>query len=127
MTSNGWDRSALAWIASMTQQGDWARQHVLDPVMLGRLTHRAYRSALELLRRWPFCRMLKASGITAIGIDPTSALVEEARRRDVAGDYGLGNAESLPFEAGSFDLVVSYLTLIDIADSGRQFARWTAC
>jgi hypothetical protein len=38
--------------------------------------------------------MLKASGITAIGIDPTSALVEEARRRDAAEDYGLGNAES---------------------------------
>src|SRR3954464_2019079 len=81
----------------------------------------------RLLRRRPFCRMLKASGITAIGIDPTRALVEEARRRDAAGDYGLGNAESLPFEAGSFDLVVSYLTLIDIADSGRQFARWTTC
>lgn len=112
----------------MTQQGDWARQHVLDPVMLGRLTHRAYRSALEVgCGEGRFCRMLKASGITAIGIDPTSALVEEARRRDAAGDYGLGNAESLPFEAGSFDLVVSYLTLIDIADSGRQFARWTAC
>ena len=73
MTSNGWDRSALAWIASMGQQGDWARQHVLDAVMLGRLTHRAYRSALEVgCGEGRFCRMLKASGITAIGIDPTS-------------------------------------------------------
>ena len=32
------------------------------------------------------------------------------------GDYRLGEAGELEFEAASFDLVVSYLTLIDIAD-----------
>jgi ubiquinone/menaquinone biosynthesis C-methylase UbiE len=52
----------------------------------------------------------------AIGIDPTGALLEEAKRRDPAGDYRLSGAEDLPFQAASFDLVVSYLTLIDIAD-----------
>ena len=115
--SNGWERSAQAWIASMGEQGDWAREHVLDPVMLGRVARDAYRSALDVgCGEGRFCRMLQASGIGTIGIDPTHSLVEQAKRRDPAGDYRLGSAEALPFEAASFDLVVSYLTLVDIAD-----------
>lgn len=115
--SNGWDQSAQAWIASMGKQGDWARQHVLDPVMLGRAARDEHRSALDVgCGEGRFCRMLEASGIQAIGIDPTHVLVDEARRRDPAGDYRLGSAEALPFEAARFDLVVSYLTLVDIAD-----------
>ena len=35
--SNGWEPSAQAWIDSMGERGDWAREHVLDPVMLGRV------------------------------------------------------------------------------------------
>src|SRR5215475_15703711 len=31
---NGWDRSASSWIAAMGEQGDWGREHVLDPIML---------------------------------------------------------------------------------------------
>jgi SAM-dependent methyltransferase len=50
------------------------------------------------------------------GIDPTPRLVEAARWRDPSGDYRLGRAERLEFEPASFDLVVSYLTLVDIAD-----------
>jgi SAM-dependent methyltransferase len=115
--SNGWERSAQAWIASMGEQGDWARQHVLDPVMLSRVAPGRFSSALDVgCGEGRFCRMLKASGVHAIGIDPTHLLVEEARRRDPSGDYRLGSAESLPFEAADFDLVVSYLTLVDIAD-----------
>jgi SAM-dependent methyltransferase len=60
--------------------------------------------------------MLKAAGVAATGIDPTHQLVEVARRRDPSGDYRLGRAEQLEFEAASFDLVVSYLTLVDIDD-----------
>jgi len=32
--NDGWDRSASAWIAAMGEQGDWSREHVLDPIML---------------------------------------------------------------------------------------------
>ena len=40
----------------------------------------------------------------------------EVGKRDPAGDYRLGKAEALAFPPASFDLVVSYLTLIDIPD-----------
>lgn len=113
----GWDQSAQAWIASMGERGDWSREHVLDPVMLARVRRRQFRRALDVgCGEGRFCRMLKAAGIPATGIDPTHELLDQARRRDTAGDYRLAKAEALPFEADSFDLVVSYLTLIDIAD-----------
>jgi SAM-dependent methyltransferase len=60
--------------------------------------------------------MLRGRGIDAIGIDPTRELIEEAQSRDPGGVYRFAQAEQLPFGDASFELVVSYLTLIDIAD-----------
>jgi len=115
--SDEWQASAAAWIASMGEAGDWGRRHVLDPVMLNRVSGRGFARALDVgCGEGRFCRMLVAAGISCVGIDPTSALLEEARRRDPAGDYRLGNSEALAFGDASFDLVVSYLTLIDIPD-----------
>lgn len=115
--NNGWELSAQAWIDSMGEQGDWGREHVLDPVMLGRVAAGRFACALDVgCGEGRFCRMLKAAGVAATGIDPTHRLVEAARRRDPSGDYRLGRAERLEFEPASFDLVVSYLTLVDIAD-----------
>lgn len=115
--SNGWELSAQAWIESMGERGDWAREHVLDPVMLGRIAAGGFSRALDVgCGEGRFCRMLKAARVNATGIDPTRQLLETARRRDPSGDYRLGDAQRLEFEAASFDLVVSYLTLIDIPD-----------
>jgi SAM-dependent methyltransferase len=114
---NGWDISAQAWIASIGERGDWAREHVLDPVMLGRVAAGRFRNALDVgCGEGRFCRMLKASGVAATGIDPTTSLLDVARRRDPSGDYRPGRAEQLEFKAVSFDLVVSYVTLVDIPD-----------
>ena len=125
--SDGWDESAQAWIASMGERGDWSREHVLDAAMLARVEARKSRSALDVgCGEGRFCRLLQQRGIATIGVDPTAALLEEARKRDPAGRYVLGRAEALEFADGCFDLVVSYLSLIDIADfrSGiREMAR----
>ncbi|MEO1020257.1 MAG: class I SAM-dependent methyltransferase [Pseudomonadota bacterium] len=115
--SGGWDDSAQAWIASMGDQGDFSRQHILDPAMLERIGGRWFAQALDIgCGEGRFCRLLKSRNIAAIGIDPTRALIEEARRRDPEGDYRLASAEKLPFADDQFDLAVSYLTLIDIPD-----------
>jgi SAM-dependent methyltransferase len=115
--SNGWNESAQAWIASQGERGDWGREHVLDAVMLSRIAGRGFRTALDVgCGEGRFCRMLRGQSINVIGIDSTVALLEQARRRDPQGDYRLSKAEQLAFDDGSFDLVVSYLTLIDIAD-----------
>jgi len=127
---NGWDKSAQAWIESMGEQGergDWGRQNVLDPVMMARVAIGNFANALDFgCGEGRFCRMLKAAGVKPTGIDPTPQLLEMARRRDPSGDYRLGRAEQLDLEASSFDLVVSYITLVDIPDfraAIREMAR----
>ncbi len=124
---NGWDSSAQAWIDSIGERGDWGRQHVLDPVMMARVKGRQFANALDVgCGEGRFCRMLKAAGVRATGIDPTPAMIAAARQRDSGGDYRPGNAEALDFADASFDLVVSYITLVDIPDfraAIREMAR----
>jgi SAM-dependent methyltransferase len=115
--SDGWDESAAAWIADMGGSGDYGREFVLDAPMLERVRGRGFQTALDVgCGEARFCRMMKNCGLQAVGVDPTETLIREARRRDPRGDYRIGRAEALDFADGSFDLVVSYVTLIDIAD-----------
>jgi ubiquinone/menaquinone biosynthesis C-methylase UbiE len=101
----------------MGERGDWGREHVLDPLMLERVSAQRFGRALDVgCGEGRFCRMLQARGIPVVGIDPTEELLAAAKRRDPKGEYQIARAENLPFPDASFDLVVSYLTLIDIAD-----------
>lgn len=124
--SNGWDESAAAWIASIGE--DYSRRYVLDRPMLERVRLSGPATALDVgCGEGRFCRMLSDAGIRVTGIDPTEALVAEARRRDPAGDYRIGRAENLDVADASFDLVVSYLTFIDIAGIADAISEWPGC
>lgn len=70
-----------------------------------------------------FCRMMAARVPKIIGLDPTEHLLEEARWLGRA-TYVKGVAENLPFEDQSFDLVVSYLSLIDIPDIESAYGEF---
>ena len=111
----------------MGDHGDFGRRYVLDPVMLQRATAISTRRALDVgCGEGRFCRALAAAGTTITGLDPTAALLAAAVRRDPDGRYVRGIAEALPFPDRSFDLVVSYLSLIDIPDfdiAVREMAR----
>jgi SAM-dependent methyltransferase len=114
---NGWQSSAGAWIAEMGEHGDFGRRYVLDSVMLPRALARSPRNALDVgCGEGRFCRMLRPHGIDVVGVDPTPALIAVARTRDTSGVYLEAPAERLPFGHETFDLVVSYLSLIDIPD-----------
>jgi SAM-dependent methyltransferase len=122
--SGGWEESAQAWIDLVGERGDWAREHVLDPVMHARIDAGRFVNALDVgCGEGRFCRVLKAKGIDTIGIDSTPPLLATARQRDPDGDYRLGRAEQLEFAAASFDLVVSYITLVDIPDFRAAIAE----
>ena len=122
--TDGWNESAAAWIANVGERGDYSREWILDRPMLERIAARRIGTALDVgCGEGRFCRMLRARGIKATGIDPTEALSARARGLDPEGDYRLGRAEALPFSDASFDLVVSYLTLIDIPDIDRAVAE----
>lgn len=115
--SEGWDESAEAWIASMGTEGDWGRRYVLDAPMLARISGRGFARALDVgCGEGRFCRMMQPLGLETVGVDPTEALIQRARALDPGGDYRVGRAEALALEDASFDLVVSYLSLVDVTD-----------
>ncbi|MEP7118006.1 MAG: class I SAM-dependent methyltransferase [Acidobacteriota bacterium] len=114
---NGWDASADAWIADQGDRGDFGRRYVLDPVMLPRALARQPTKAIDIgCGEGRFCRVLAEHGVPIVGVDPTLALIATARERDPRGHYVRSLAEHLPFGDQAFDLVVSYLTFIDIPD-----------
>jgi SAM-dependent methyltransferase len=115
--TDGWDESAQAWIASQGDEGDFGRRHVLDGPMMARVAALGPVTALDVgCGEGRFCRQLREMGVAAVGVDPTVALIERARTLDPDGDYRVGRAEALDFADAEFDLVVSYLSLIDIPD-----------
>lgn len=72
--TDGWNDSAAAWLEGLGDTGDFAREFVLDAPMLARIKGRGFTNALDIgCGEGRFCRLLKARGIAAIGIDPTAA------------------------------------------------------
>ncbi len=115
--SGGWDESAAAWLREIGEDGDYGRRFVLDAPMIDRIRGRGFATALDLgCGEGRFCRIMQAHGIRTVGIDPTEPFIRRARELDPHGEYRVETAETLDVAQGSFDLVVSYLSLIDIPD-----------
>jgi SAM-dependent methyltransferase len=128
MTEGGdqsdWDQSAAAWFAALDEHGDYARTHILDSVMCQRIAGCGFASALDVgCGEGRFCRMMREHGTSTVGVDPTRALLDRACHLDSGGDYSCAHAEELPFPNEQFDLVISYLSLIDIVDIERAIAE----
>ena len=82
----GWDKSAEAWIRAQGDEGDWSRKHVLDRVMLERVSRRDFKAALDVgCGEGRFSRLLRQRGISTIGIDASPRLIDEAWARDADG------------------------------------------
>ncbi len=121
---NGWVSSAQAWIDRAGTSGDFSRLHVLDAPMLARIKAATPATALDVgCGEGRFCRMMAEQGIVTTGLDPVPQMIETARQRDRQGDYQLGFAEAIPHPEAAFDLVVSYLSLIDIDDAAQAISE----
>jgi SAM-dependent methyltransferase len=71
-------------------------------------------------------RDLKARGHTVAGLDVAPTMIRLAREADPEGEYVVADGAAIPYEDGSFDLVVAFNTLMDIDDMAgavREAAR----
>lgn len=57
------------------------------------------------------------------GLDPVEEFVKTAKSLHPDGSYSQGFAEFLPYLSGSYDLVLSYLSLVDILDYKAAIAE----
>jgi SAM-dependent methyltransferase len=120
----GWEASAPAWIAAMGPCGDFAREYILDPPLAARIGQGGFRRALDVgCGEGRCCRILRGMGVLPVGIDPSPSLIARARVLDPQGEYSIGRAEALPFEDAAFDLVLCYMTLINVDDLAASVAE----
>ena len=62
-------------------------------------------------------------GASTVGVDFSEAMVDEARRRNPGVEFRVADAHSLPFEDGSFDVVLSNLTVHHLGDPDKFLAE----
>jgi SAM-dependent methyltransferase len=120
--STGWEDRADGWIAWARKPSHDAYSHYRDaffdvlPAPSGRV--------LEVgCGEGRVTRDLRARGYDVVGLDAAPTLVAAAAATDPAGDYVVGTAESLPFDTGTFALVVAYNSLMDVDDMPGSVAE----
>ena len=110
-----WEREAANWIA-------WARTPGHDVYWSYRdaffeLVPPPGRATLEVgCGEGRVCRDLASRGHVVTGIDQSLSLVRAAAEAHPEGIYAIADASALPFDDGSFDLVVAYNSLMDMED-----------
>ena len=119
----GWTASARGWI-ELIDQGESNRELLLDEAMLEQCGSVQGRRVLDVgCGEGRFVRILSGKGAFVTGIDLIEKLIAAAAQRQPGGSYAVANGEALPFADASFDVVVSYLTLIDIPDFRAAIAE----
>jgi SAM-dependent methyltransferase len=67
--------------------------------------------------------LLKECGFHVTAVDPVAAFIAAAERSGSADRYAVAPAADLPFDSGSFDLVVAYNVLMDIDDMPQALSE----
>jgi len=121
-----WQKAARAWIEGTAAGRNFYREGLLDQWMLRAVGDVAGKKIIDLgCGEGRFCRMLAERGANVIGIDICRPLIEYASRHG-AGDetYIVGDMEDLgDFDGNSFDMAVSYISLVDILDYAKAIAE----
>ena len=113
--SKGWDDRADRWIA-------WARSPVdaywrYRDFFFERIVPASGRATLEIgCGEGRVARDLAARGHAVTAVDASPELVDSAVVADASSRYLVATAEALPFDVGTFDLVVAYNSLMDVDD-----------
>ncbi len=114
-----WTAFAPEWIARSEQHRDNAREGLLDDWMLQIVGPVAGLKVVDLgCGEGRFCRMLADRGADVLGIDLQAMFITYAdAKKGRREKYELGDMQHLDgISSDSFDLAVSYITLVDVPD-----------
>src|SRR5262245_15490424 len=120
-----WIDGAANWIARIRGQGDPSRNGLLDDWMLESVGDVRRKDVVDLgCGEGRFCRMLAERGARVTGIDLSEPMIAAAHEKRVAGeDYRSDDMEKLDgVPDASYDLAVSYVSLVDVHDLNRAVA-----
>jgi 2-polyprenyl-3-methyl-5-hydroxy-6-metoxy-1,4-benzoquinol methylase len=121
-TSRAWSRLAHVWADGYTEHGDLNRQYVVDPVVLGLAGPVKGLKILDAgCGNGYLCRLLAKRGAEAVGIDISNEFIKMARQKEkelpLGIKYYVGTICDLNMcQDETFDIVVSNLVLMDLAD-----------
>ena len=115
-----WEAIADGWAERVRTETDWNRKHTLDPAHLAMIGDVTGLRVLDAgCGEGRFARMLAELGARVTGMDFSHRMIELAAEKEQ--DQGLGieyfqadMADLSALEDESFDLVVAYLSLIDV-------------
>jgi SAM-dependent methyltransferase len=113
---NAWEENAPAWIR-------WAREPGHDSYwrfhrdLFFELVPEPTGRTLDLgCGEGRLARDLASLGHDVVGVDGSPAMIAAAREAAPELEFHLADAASLPFDDGSFDLVIAFMSLQDIDD-----------
>ena len=117
MTSaEDWEREAENWIAWVRRPGHDAYWYYRD-AFFDEIVPPPGRATLEIgCGEGRVARDLAARRHRVTGIDASPTMLRAAQEADPSGTYLLADAADLPFDDASFDVVVSYNSLMDVDD-----------
>jgi SAM-dependent methyltransferase len=121
--AEAWERHAADFIEWARRPGhdsywQYHRDQFLD------LVPRPGRRTLDLgCGEGRLSRDLKAIGHDVVAVDLSPSMVAAAKAADPDLEVHLADAADLPFDAGSFDLVVAFMSLQDVDDMERSVAE----
>jgi len=127
--SDHWDREARLWAEVVRGQTDIYREGLALPAFLELLGGVAGRRVLDIgCGEGSVTREIARRGgkVTAIDLSPAmiDLAVEEERKQPLGIDYHVGNsARMTSVQGGSFDVVVCFMALMDIASIDNTFVE----
>lgn len=96
----------------------YVEQRALDPILSGIEGGEALDVACGTGR---VTAILRARGHRVVGVDPSEAMLDRARAKDLDATFRSGSFDALPAEDASVDLVTCALALTHVIDLGPPF------
>ena len=115
METDAWNAAAHDW-AHRIREGMGGRVHVHDASIYELLPPPSGLTLDVGCGEGRLTRELAARGYDVVGIDASTALVDEARAADPSGRYEVASIDALPFEDGAAELAVCVNVLPHVHD-----------